>query len=256
MSLFRRKRKKDPRPRCAAVIPAAGQALRMGGGGKALREIAGLPVIGHTLIALDSCDEIDEIVVTARSEDIIPIADLAKKLGLQKVKKIIRGGETRTHSVLNGLLEISEDCAVVAIHDGARPCVSPALCRTVIQKAAETGAAAPGLFLTDTVKQLDDAGRIARTLDRASLAAVQTPQCFEPGFIKGALTKALHMNLPLTDDCAAAEALGMPVSMVPGESTNIKVTMPEDVLLAEAILMRMQAEEGNRQEIFSLLTGE
>jgi len=240
MALFKRKPKPKPRPYCAAVVPAAGQGLRMGGDGKMLREIDGQPVIGHTLLALERCTHIDEIVIAARSEDILPISDLCKALGITKARRVIRGGETRAKSVLAALLECSEQCDVAAIHDGARPCVTPALIGAVVQKAAETGAAVPGIYMADTVKALNEFGQVTHTLDRSQMATVQTPQCFEPGLIKGALTKALRDKLPLTDDCSAVEALGMPVTMVPGDPCNIKVTTKEDLLLAEAILSQMR----------------
>ncbi|MCL2082400.1 MAG: 2-C-methyl-D-erythritol 4-phosphate cytidylyltransferase [Oscillospiraceae bacterium] len=224
---------------CSAVVPAAGQGSRMGsadGSGKMFFDIGGIPVIGHTLRTLDSCPEIQEIIVSARQEDILAIADMCKRLGLRKIKQILRGGETRAESVLFAALESSPRTDIVVIHDGARPCVTPGLCRRVIKKAAQTGGAVPGLRISDTVKEIDSTLKITKTLDRNRLITVQTPQCFEPGIVKGALTVSIQKKLLLTDDCSAVEAMGMPVHMVDGDKNNIKITTKEDLLLADMIL--------------------
>ena len=228
-------KQKKRRPYCSAVIPAAGQAVRMGGEGKILAEIGGLPVLGHTILALQRCPAVDEIIIAARPEDIEQIADLCKKIGANKVSNIVKGGESRTHSVLNALMMCRAKAEVVAIHDGARPCVTPELCASVINAAARTGAAAPGVAVSDTLKSVKD-GLITATVDRSSITAIQTPQCFEPNLIKGALTKALADGAALTDDCAAVERIGMSVTVVPGDSRNIKITTPGDLPLAASIL--------------------
>jgi 2-C-methyl-D-erythritol 4-phosphate cytidylyltransferase len=205
----------------------------MGGISKILMPVNGLPLIGYTLRALESCSSIDEIIVTAREEDIGPISDLCRALGLYKISKVLKGGETRVHSVMTGLMETK--AGIAAIHDGARPCVSPALCEALIEKARETGAAVPVLPLTDSVKHCD-ACVVTRSLDRSMLYITQTPQCFDAGLLKGALAKSLHDGLEVTDDAAAVEALPYPVHTLPGERRNIKVTTPEDLEIVASIL--------------------
>jgi 2-C-methyl-D-erythritol 4-phosphate cytidylyltransferase len=205
----------------------------MGGIPKILTPINGLPLIGHTLCALEACEQIDEIIVATREEDIAPIADLCNRLDMVKISRIVRGGDTRMMSVMIALMEIKAD--IVAIHDGARPCLSPEMCSMVIEKAKKSGAAIPAVQLSDTVKLVEN-GLIKGSADRSVLYTVQTPQCFEAGLVKGALAKALKQGLEITDDSAAVEALPYPVHIVPGETRNIKVTTADDLLIASAIL--------------------
>jgi 2-C-methyl-D-erythritol 4-phosphate cytidylyltransferase len=205
----------------------------MGGIPKILAPVNGLPLIGHTLRALEACASVDEIIVAAREEDVAPIAGLCRELGLLKVSRVLVGGETRPLSVMLALTETK--AGLVAVHDGARPCVTPALCEAVLKKAAETGAAAPALPLSDSVK-VTEGGVIARSADRSALCTVQTPQCFEAGLLKGALAKALQAGIEITDDSAAVEALPYPVHIVPGEARNIKVTAAEDLEIVSFFL--------------------
>ncbi|MCL2004304.1 MAG: 2-C-methyl-D-erythritol 4-phosphate cytidylyltransferase [Oscillospiraceae bacterium] len=221
------------RQRVAAIVPAAGTSSRMEGISKILTPVNGLPLIGHTLRALESCAAIDEIIIAAREEDVLPIAGLCRELGLAKVTRVLRGGETRPLSVMIALMETKADIA--AVHDGARPCVTPALCEAVVKKAKQTGAALPALPLTDSAKEVKN-GIVTLSKDRSALFTVQTPQCFDAGLLRGALAKALQAGLPLTDDSAAVEALPYPVHIVPGETRNLKVTTAEDLLLVSALL--------------------
>lgn len=242
MGLFSKKKDlDDKRIFCSAVVPAAGLASRMGGAGKMLADIGGVPVLALTLAALDACADIDEIVVAARSEDIVPIADMCKRFGISKVSHIVRGGETRAHSVMAALLMCAPGCGVVAIHDGARPCVTPELCSRAINEAARCGAAAPGVPVADTLKAVEN-GVISRTVDRADLVTIQTPQCFEPNLIKGAIQKALTDAAAITDDCSAVERIGMKVRVVEGDPENIKITTPGDLAVAEGILARRERQ--------------
>jgi 2-C-methyl-D-erythritol 4-phosphate cytidylyltransferase len=217
----------------AAIVPAAGFSGRMGGISKIFAPVNGLPLIGHTLRVLEECALIDEIIITARERDIVPISELCRSLSFQKISCVLEGGETRLQSVLAALMETRADIA--AIHDGARPCLTDALCTAVIEKALQTGAAVPALPLTDSVKLLKN-GVIKASANRSELFAVQTPQCFDSALVKCALTRALQDGLEATDDSAAVEALPCPVHTVPGETRNIKVTAPDDLLLVSAIL--------------------
>lgn len=238
MSLFKNKRKRElpERPFASVVVVAAGRADRMGEINKILITLGDMPVIGHSLLALENSLCVDEVVVVSRGEDILAIGDLCKGMGFSKVSKIVKGGEDRVSSTLIGLGEISPQARIAGIHDGARPCVTPELIDRVLLEAASCGAAVPGDPAADTLKEVSADGCVAGTLKRENIVAVQTPQAFEATLIRGALTKARHEGWKITDDCSAVERLGMKVRVVPGERANIKITVPGDLILAEAIL--------------------
>ena len=233
MSLF--SRFKPKRPFCAAVVVAAGNATRMQGIDKVLAELSGRPMIAHTLDALEACSLIDEIIVVTREDLILPVGTICRQNGYTKVKKLVIGGEDRSHSVQNGLREVSEDADLIAIHDGARPFVDQAVLQEVIETAAKTNAAAPAIPVTDTVKTAQD-GIVTGTPDRSTLFAVQTPQVFDADLIRGALYHCIEKGLPLTDDCSAVEQLGKKVVLTQGSVENIKITTQFDLLMGEAIL--------------------
>jgi 2-C-methyl-D-erythritol 4-phosphate cytidylyltransferase len=233
----RQKRQQEAeRPFCAAVVPAAGSAVRMQGVNKVLVELGGVPVIARSVGALNDCELIDEIIIVTKEEHILPISQLCQSYGLTKVKTVVKGGSSRAESVRLGLAEVSEEAEFVAIHDGARPFVSQELLRQVIQTGIKTNAAAPAIPVVDTIKVATKEGLVTDTPDRSTLFAVQTPQVFDYGLITGALEKALREELPLTDDCSAVEAMGMRVTLTEGERTNLKITTPLDLAMGEAIL--------------------
>jgi len=233
MSLFGRKRK-EPEVSCAMVVVAAGSSQRMGQD-KMLLELEGRPVLAHTLLALESSNRVGEVVVVTREDLVGTVASLCRELGLQKVKTVVRGGATRVESAHLGAMEVSEDAKLIGIHDGARPFVSQQVMERVVDKAHQTGAAAPAIPVQDTIKVAHE-GVVDHTPDRATLFAVQTPQVFDADLIRGALTKAIQDNAPLTDDCSAVERLGMSVSLVEGDRSNIKLTTPADLAVARVIL--------------------
>ncbi|NBI08523.1 2-C-methyl-D-erythritol 4-phosphate cytidylyltransferase [Colidextribacter sp. OB.20] len=240
LSLFRGK--KDREPKCAAIIVSAGLARRMGGIDKVLAPLGELPVLVHTLYAFQDCPVVEEIVVVAREDLLVEVGRICKDFVFDKVTKVVVGGEERIHSVQAGLREISPKAELIAIHDGARPLVTQEVIRDAVSRAALTGAAAPAIPLTDTIKRSED-GLVMETVDRSQLWAVQTPQVFEAGLIKGAVQKAIDDNELLTDDCGAVERLGMKVTLTQGSRENLKITTPLDLVLGEAIL-RARAEEG------------
>jgi len=223
------------RPYCGAVVPAAGQATRMAGQGKLFYELDGMPLIIHTLLVLNACPDIDEIVVAARSEDIVALSGFCRRYGADKVRHIVCGGDTRPQSVLNGLMALSGKAELAVIHDAARPFVTPELVSGVIALAAQCGAAALAVPPKDTVK-MAAGGRVQSTVSRDAVMLAQTPQVFNVGLIKGALTKSLQQNWEDTDDCGAVERMGMTVSLARGSYENFKVTTPEDLIFAEALI--------------------
>ena len=235
MAFFKRFREAQ-RPRCTALVAAAGSSTRMGGINKLLQPLDGVPVLVRTLTALQQARRVDEIVIAAREEELVEISRLCRTYGITKCAKVVRGGESRTHSVLLAALEARPDAELLAVQDGARPLVTPELIDAVAEAAARTAAAAPAVPVKDTVKVVRADGTVDRTLDRDALRAVQTPQIFEASILKAALQSALEAGAAVTDDCSAVERLGKRVYLVEGDEENLKITTPVDLLLAEAIL--------------------
>ena len=233
---FFKKFRDAQRPCCAALVAAAGSSSRMGGVNKLLQPLDGIPVLARTLTALQMARRIDEIVVAAREEDFLEISQLCRTYGITKCTKVIRGGESRAHSVLLAALEAGEGMELLAVQDGARPLVTPDLIDAVAEQAAQRGAAAPAVPVKDTIKAVRSDGTVAETLDRSVLRAVQTPQIFQRDLLKAALQAAIEGNIPVTDDCSAVERMGKRVYLVEGDEENLKITTPVDLILAEAIL--------------------
>lgn len=230
-------RRKEERPVCSVIVPAAGNASRMGGENKMLLMLDGIPVLARTLLALDGANLVDEIIVAVREQDILAVAELCKVYGLRKNLKIVRGGENRLESVLLAAQECRADAAFLAVHDGARPLADSDFIDNVIRCAYRTNAVAPAVPVKDTIKVARD-GRVESTPDRSTLFAVQTPQVFDAQLLRAALQSAHESGAEVTDDCSAVERLGKVVYLTDGSYENIKITTPEDVSLAAAILQR------------------
>ncbi len=221
----------------SAIIVAAGKGTRMGPNiDKLFLEVAGQPVIAHTWARFDSVPGLAEIVVVAR-EDLQPaFAELAARYGFKKPFRLVAGGRERQDSVINGLAALSAATEVVAIQDGARPCTAVKLIEATIAEARRAGAAVAAQRVTDTIKESDDGRTIARHPDRSRLWAVQTPQTFRVDVIRRALAAVREKGLVLTDDTAACELIGQPVSLVEAASPNPKVTVPADLPYVELLL--------------------
>ena len=209
---------------------------------KVLAPLGGVPVLVHTLRAFQQCPRITQVVVVTREDLLVEVADLCRDFALTKVTKVVKGGKERIHSVQAGLQEVREDAELIAIHDGARPLLPPDVLEEVLQTAARTGAAAPAVPVTDTVKRAQD-GLAVETVDRSTLFAVQTPQVFQADLIRAAVHKALEDGEVLTDDCAAVERLGMKVSLTRGSRENLKLTTPFDLVVGEAVLAARERGE-------------
>lgn len=236
MFSFLKKRVDAKRPRCAALVAAAGSSTRMGGVNKLLEPLDGIPVLARTLEALQRAELVDEIVVATREADLMVIAELCHTYGITKCKKVIRGGESRAHSVMLAAMEADKSMELLAVQDGARPLVTPVLIDDVIRQARRCGAAAPAVPVKDTIKVAGENGAVLQTLDRSALRAVQTPQVFTADILKAALQSVLEQGIDVTDDCGAVERLGKTVYLVDGDESNLKITTPGDIVLAEAIL--------------------
>lgn len=217
---------------CGAVIVAAGSASRMGGIDKVLAPLGDTTVIAASAKAFQDCDVIKEIVIVTRPDQLEQVAEVC--MGFDKVKAVVAGGASRPESVMNGLTALSGKVKLAAIHDGARPLVTPEVIDRVVRAAGSFGAAAPGVPVKDTVKKTLK-GIVTETPDRALLRAIQTPQVFDYDLLLAALENASQKQLPITDDCSAVEALGMSVRIVEGAEENIKITTPMDLKLANML---------------------
>jgi 2-C-methyl-D-erythritol 4-phosphate cytidylyltransferase len=213
-----------------AIIVAAGKGTRMGPNvDKLFLEIAGRPVVAHTWQKFATARCIDEIILVVRDGMQSAFEELAKKIPQRKPYRLVAGGAERQDSVWNGLAAVAAGTDIVAIHDAARPCTNEALIEATIAAARETGAAVAAQPVTDTIKESADGKLVERTLDRARLWAVQTPQTFRLEIIRRALSEVRRRGLQVTDDTAACELIGQPVRLVRGAQPNPKVTRPEDL---------------------------
>ena len=216
--------------RTAAIIVAAGSGSRFGSESpKQFLEINGKPVIAHTIERFEGARSVDSIVVVLASDR----AAQFDTSPFRKIVSVVAGGDFRAASVRNGLDALSADTEVVAVHDGARPLVTVEEIEATIAKAKETGAACLVAPLTDTIKSVRG-GEIAATLDRDKLRRALTPQVFKREVLLAAFENA--DLAAATDECYLVEKLGHPITIVEGSPRNIKITHPEDLILAEAFL--------------------
>ena len=219
----------------SVVIVCAGNSTRMGGVNKILLPLGDRLVIGVTMLAFENCESVSEIIIVARENDIPAIKSEAEKAGITKLKDCTTGGNTRQASVINGIRCISKDIELVAVHDGARPLVRPEHIERAIKDASVFGGATLGVPVKDTIK-IVDSGLITDTPPRKSLYITQTPQVFKKSLYFEGIDFALEHNLNFTDDCQLVEAIGGKIYMTEGDYTNIKITTPEDIKIAETLL--------------------
>ena len=215
-----------------AVIVAAGASSRMGGVDKLFASLAGKPLLAHTLAAFEESDCIDGIVLVLLEGNLNIGRQLTQDMGFRKVTAICPGGPRRQDSVCLGLVALGP-CDYVLVHDGARPLVSPELIEAGLNAARRFGAAVPVIPLVDTIKERKGDDLIGATVDRSLYWAAQTPQVFRYDLLQEAHAK---IATDVTDDAAMVEALGHPVRIYAGSSSNIKVTCPDDLALAAALL--------------------
>ena len=215
-----------------AIILGAGNGTRMKSEkSKLLLEIGSKTVIERSVEAFLSVSDIDEIIVVARAQDI----DIYSELLTDERISFVIGGATRQQSVKNAV-ETVDDAHLIVIHDGARPLIKCEDIEKTIRAAEEFSAAAVGVFVKDTIKIVDKQGFVVSTPDRSTLFAVQTPQIFDFVLYKNAMQKADEQGLDFTDDCQLVELCGGKVKMVEGSYSNIKITTPDDIALAENLL--------------------
>jgi 2-C-methyl-D-erythritol 4-phosphate cytidylyltransferase len=219
-----------------AVIVAAGRSQRMAGDDKLWAELRGpdsvaRPLLAYSIAAFQSCDAVSRIALVIAENRVDQARVLVDREGYEKVAAIVIGGARRQDSVRAGLEALST-CDNVAVHDGARPLVTPELIEASLASAEATGAACCAIPVPDTVKETA-AGAIVRTVDRSNLMLAQTPQAFRYDLLMDAHKRCTD---DVTDDASMLEALGIHVRIVPGSRRNLKVTTRDDLALAQALL--------------------
>ncbi len=223
-------------PRVGVVLPAAGMSRRMGGERKQFLSLAGEPVLLRAVRPFLSHSGVRAVVVALPADQVEPapswLVDQDDRL------RIVEGGDTRRDSVWAALQALPSDLDVVVVHDGARPLVSPDVIARCIDSAAAGVAAVAGCPAVDTMKRVDEAGAIKETPERSTLWHAQTPQAFPRAQILEAYECAIAEEWVATDDAALVERCGGEVVMVESSPTNLKITRPEDLALAESVLAR------------------
>ena len=223
-----------------AIIAAAGQGTRMAGKRpKQFLELAGKPILFHTLEAFEQCDVIQEIILVLPSQESAGFLALANKFGLRKLAKVVPGGASRAQSVQQGLQAVREATAeIIAVHDGVRPFVTPDEIARTVETARREGAAIMVTAPVDTIKEISE-GSVVRTVKREALRNALTPQCFQYKLLRRAYEGTDLTDPELTDESSLVERLGVRIAIVEGSSRNIKITREEDLVIAEAILKQM-----------------
>lgn len=225
--------------RIGVVIPAAGQGKRMGANqNKLFLNLQGEPILAHTLQVFEDSNFVQEIVIVSSKQDQEIIKDLVKAKAFSKVTSITLGGNERQESVFAGVKALSPAIDRVAVHDGARPLLTLEQLNRFFTESIDFSAAIMAVAVKDTIKEVDESGRVLSTPARNSLRAIQTPQIFDRTILEEAHQKAYNAGFITTDDAALIEWLGYPVQVLEGSMENIKVTTPEDLIFAEAILKK------------------
>jgi 2-C-methyl-D-erythritol 4-phosphate cytidylyltransferase len=206
-------------------------------GKKQFHSLEGKPILVHTLDKFETCPLIRSILLVVGQEDMdYCLKEIIEKYGFQKVSQIVPGGKRRQDSVKNGVDALPKDTDIVAIHDGVRPFVTQAMIEESLHAAARVGAVVLAMPVKDTIKVSNPDGTVLKTLDRESLWQIQTPQTFQVNVIKEAYYRATEDGFVGTDDASLVKHLGGKVHILPGSYTNIKITTPEDLFLANLFL--------------------
>ncbi len=226
-----------------AIIVAAGTSQRMGFD-KLFADLGGRPVVAWSVAAFQACAAVDGIILVTRPEKEPGFCELAQREGWTKLRAILPGGAQRHLSVWNGLQTVAAGAAdghYVAVHDGARPLVTPDLIARCLDLAQNSGAACCASPVTDTLKRADAHGRIAAGVDRTNLWAMQTPQTFSLPLLLQAYRAVMDAGETVTDETSALERIGRPVSLLNGGDFNLKITYPQDLELARHLLAQRSA---------------
>lgn len=222
------------------IVVAAGASSRMKGTNKQLALVGGIPVVIRTLMAFENSKDVSNIILVVRDEDLFEIQMLTQKYMITKLSDIVCGGNSRQESVLKGFSRLKDTDKAVLIHDGARPFVNSKIITSVVTGLEQNVAVTCGVKVKDTVKEIDQNGKVVKTLKRENLVSVQTPQGVKITEYLNA-TKNLDVSL-FTDDMSIMEAAGHSVAVVEGCYKNIKITTKEDIVMAESFLSEEEAE--------------
>jgi len=222
----------------SVIIPAAGLGRRMGDIKKPYLDLAGKPILAHTLMVFQRCTLVNEIVVVAApGDEQACVKNVIIPYGIDKADQVVAGGETRQESVFNGLRSVSAGTDMVMVHDCARPFVTEDMIQNTLDAANKCGATTVAVPVKDTIKEADDDSFVVNTLDRRRLWSIQTPQAFRYDLLLRAHLHARENNIQVTDDASLIEELGEhPVKLIMGDYQNIKITTPGDLTVAMAIL--------------------
>lgn len=222
----------------SAIIVAAGEGVRMGTEQrKQYLNVAGRPILSHTLHKFDVCACVDQINLVVPKHDFEYCHEkVITAACLRKPVKLVAGGHERQQSVFRGLESLDRKQGLVAVHDGVRPLIEPSTIEACVRGASECGACIPGIHVSDTIKKADRQGMITSTVQRNGLWSVQTPQVFEYRIILEAHQRAQREGFMGTDDASLVERLGYSVNIISGSKTNIKITTEEDLVIASTLL--------------------
>lgn len=219
------------------ILVAAGKSTRMGSNtDKAFLSLGSRPVIAWSLLAFEQCTAIDQIVLVVRKDQILAAKSVVQMFGISKLREVVAGGSRRQDSVVNGMREMAPETRIVVVHDGARPCVTPELIEATIKTAKRNGCGIAASRVWDTIKYVERGLTVDRTIDRAKLWAVQTPQAFKVELLQRAYEAVEEQKAVITDEASAVELIGEPVRLVEWSRHNIKITTAEDLPLAAAVL--------------------
>lgn len=219
------------------IIVAAGKSERIGPDvDKAFLSIGTKPVLAYSLLVFQESPLIDGVVLVVRKDRLDAARGMVQIYGCSKVQAIVAGGTLRQDSVMNGLAQVPEEATIVAIHDGARPCVTAPLIADVIKSAKDHGSGVAAVKINDTIKEVERGSKVSRTVDRTKLWAVQTPQAFKRSQLVNAMKKIQKAKAVVTDEAAAMEKAGYDVHLVSSSWSNLKITVPADIPVAAAVL--------------------
>jgi len=198
--------------------------------------LSGKPVVAHSLDRFEKCDLIDEVTLVIRPDRRLEFEQIVRTFGFKKINKIVNGGEERHLSVWNGITQLSESSEIVAVHDAARPLVSPALIRQAVVLARKVGAISLAAPIVETLKRADATGNVTDNVDRSGLWGMQTPQVFRTQWLVHAYKRIIESGRSVTDEVSALQEAGYPVQLLQNPDWNIKITFPRDLDFAEKLI--------------------
>ena len=221
-----------------AILVAAGGSRRMGFD-KLSADLLGMPVVARSLLAFERSACVERILVVAKEERLAEFEEMGRMHGVSKLERVVAGGVERRDSVWNGLraAQLSPG-QYVAVHDAARPLITPRAIEGCLALARKHGAASCAAAVADTLKRADENKCVTGSVERENLWAMQTPQIFEASLLERAYRAVLEKGMLVTDDVSAVRAIGVPVQLVPVTAPNFKITFPADLELARLVMQQ------------------